>query len=154
MPDTLQPLQSLAESEFAAREVLKFIIAMGLTWFIATWKKGRESTNRLDAEKIIEPIKVVVQILKVDMDKRFVSLSRENEVRADAVEARVQRIEFLVQGVDGRGGLAFETLDAKRKQAADHDLLVHMTALTRELYRLLTKQEPPPPPSTTRHEEM
>lgn len=123
--------------------VFTIVVTSLATWLIAAWKNGRAATVKVDSEAVarslITPVQTSLDQMRVEMDRRFDELDKDQEKR----DMAQRQLEFVVLGVNGRGGL----VESAERQRVDHELLLHAITLVRELYRTVTAKEPPPPPA-------
>jgi hypothetical protein len=115
-------------------------------WFARKWTAGRQAEAQVARHDVVEEARKLLQPIADEIaDELHADRNKARDLWT-AAERRFTRLEHSVFGVDDRGGIANDLDAVKRQAAIDHEILLHLSTLVRELYRRVTREEPPAAP--------
>lgn len=117
-------------------DLAKIVIPSLLAWLAATWRAKKVAEKRVESFDVEKAVSDATKRVEADITKAL-----------GALGDRMTKVEFVLWGVDGTGGLRADSARMAKRLEEDHELLLNVSLMVRDLYRRLLNAEPPAPPS-------
>jgi hypothetical protein len=135
-----------------AWDFAKLLVPVTVAWVIATRRARKTTEEKLGSAVIQSSVDGAVKDLEARLGLRFDGLEADMERASQESVKRMARMDFVLFGVDGRGGMVEESERVRRRIEEEHEVLLNVNGLVRELYRRVVREEPPLPPPTISRE--